>query len=42
MQGPKPGSRGEVIPSRIEDSALIFDVRAGMGHRWIFAIPKTT
>ncbi len=42
MQGAKHGSRGEVIPSRIEEGALIFDVRPGMGHRWIFAIPKTT
>lgn len=42
MQGAKPGSRGEAVPARIENNTLIFDVRPGMGHRWIFAVPKAS
>ncbi|HOA72042.1 MAG TPA: hypothetical protein PLQ89_12665 [Phycisphaerae bacterium] len=39
VQGPKPGSRGAVIPCRVENGTLIFT--AGPNTRtWLFAVPR--
>ena len=39
-QGATPGSRGEVIPVRLEGERLVFEVGPGMGNRWLFALQK--
>lgn len=38
-QGAIPGSRGEEVPSRLEDGVLIFDAGAA-GGRWLYATPR--
>lgn len=38
-QGPTPGSKGETIPSAIENGVLVFDIPANAGNRWIYAVP---
>jgi hypothetical protein len=39
-QGPKPGSRGGVIPCRVENGTLIFTAGPNTGI-WLFAVPQT-
>ena len=40
IQGPTPGSRGAAIPCVTENGALVFDLPAEAGNRWIYAVPK--
>ncbi len=39
VQGAKPGSRGEVVPSHIENGALVFEVTGPLNGRWLHAVP---
>jgi hypothetical protein len=39
-QGTAPGSRGEVIPARLEDGRLVVELGPGMSHRWLYALQK--
>lgn len=38
-QGAKPGSRGETIPSRIEEGILIIEAGPRTNHRWLYVVP---
>ncbi|HNR33608.1 MAG TPA: hypothetical protein PKO36_00410 [Candidatus Hydrogenedentes bacterium] len=38
-EGPKPGSRGAVIPFQRENGALVFTVTPELSGRWIYAVP---
>lgn len=38
-QGPTLGSRGETIPSRIENGALVFNLEPNAANRWLFVVP---
>lgn len=38
-QGAKPGSRGETVPSKIENGSIVFDVTPALNGRWIYAVP---
>lgn len=38
-QGAAPGSRADVIPSRIENGALVFNLEANASNRWLYAVP---
>ena len=39
VEGPTPGSRGEVIASRIEDGRLVLNVEPKYRNRWIYVVP---
>jgi hypothetical protein len=39
-EGPAPGSRGAVVPSRREDGSLVFTVTREVTGRWLYAVPE--
>ena len=39
-QGPTLGSRGTVVPSRVEEGVLVFDVKPGGANGWVYAVVK--
>ena len=41
VQGPKPGSRGGIVPSRIENGAYVLTMTPEISGRWIYAAPAT-
>lgn len=38
-EGPKPGSRGAVVPARWEDGSFLFDITPAISGRTIFVLP---
>jgi hypothetical protein len=40
VEGPRPGSRGAVLPSRLEAGALVFRSTPSIAGRWLFAVPQ--
>jgi hypothetical protein len=42
VEGPKPGSRGEAVPVRREDGALVFTVTEKQAGRWLYAAPESS
>lgn len=38
-EGPRPGSRGDIVPSRMEDGTLVIEVAPNLSGRWLFAVP---
>ena len=39
-EGSKPGSRGEVLESSLENGMLLVHAVPQFGHRWIYVVPK--
>ncbi|MBI5832588.1 MAG: hypothetical protein HZB16_09825 [Armatimonadetes bacterium] len=37
-EGPTPGSRGEAIPCRLENGALVFATTSATTHRWLYVV----
>jgi hypothetical protein len=38
VEGAQPGSRGNVVPSRVENGAVIFEVTKELSGRWIYGV----
>lgn len=38
-EGATPGSRGEAIPCRLENGALVFQTTPTTTHRWLYVVP---
>jgi hypothetical protein len=38
-EGATPGSRGEAIPCRVENGALVFQTTSTTTHRWLYVVP---
>jgi hypothetical protein len=41
VEGSKPGSRGETVPSRVEDGALVLEVTDAVKNRWVYGIARS-
>jgi len=39
-EGPTPGSRGDVVPARVEEDILIVEVPPQAARRWLYVVPE--
>jgi len=39
-EGPTPGSRGKLVPSRLENGAVAVEVTPEISGRWLYLVPR--